>query len=1050
MALSGEQWERIEALLPEALELASSERPRFLDRHCPPELRAEIEALIAAAETGYGVLDRPVTVTAPEDAAPSLAGGEALGPWRIGGLLGSGGMGEVYAAERADGSYEQRVAIKLLKRGIDTQAVLSRFLRERRILARLSHPNIARLFDAGAAADGRPYLVMERVDGLSIDVWCERKALSLRQKLELMCQVCEAIYAAHREQIVHRDLKPSNVLVTEAGEVKLLDFGVSKLVGEEGGEQTQTVLGIAPMTPDYAAPEQLLGQSVTAATDVYALGLLLYRLLTGELPHSRHSLVEAVTAAGREDRVTRPSLMLRKHAGRDVGTRRVQARELDGDMDQIVLKALQRDPGRRYASAADLADDLRRHLDGRPVLARPDSRWYVARKFIVRNWVPVSAIAAVVGALLVGITVALWQARVAEHRAAELRTVVEFQSAMVERVDVYKLSKAWTERMRSRIADKLQGDHPLDAVQAQAALETFDRLLPWSQPSEVARETLGDYLLAPASSEIKQRFAASPAIAGQLHSSLGLAYENIGLYKEAVAEFQDAITAQTSAAGFDGVDTLDSRLHLAAIELESHDSKAAAATAKSVVDTRTRILGLDDRGTLRARHIYTHTIAQQGDYAQALSLAKSDLALARQLFGPDDPDTLKAEAEVADDLYSLGQGSSAIPMTRHLLDVSRKRWGDENSSTLKAMNLLGIELSSSGDLTEARKLHEEALAIRRRTLGDDHPDTLQSLGNLAVVVTSTGPRSQAYRLTKEFYLANRRVLDESNRRRLSAANNYAQTLQDRGDFLGACRLEQRVLELRKQNFGAENPYALHSLEYLGALLAYQKQYSGSLSLLGKALEADRRVLGPDHPQTLETRFCLGESLLLSGDRVAALKELTALEEKQRNVLGVENENSLLTITDIGKAHRALGDLESSRAELESNLAVQKRTLGEISPDVLTTEAELAQTLHEMHRDAEAQKLEKSVLEVWQGQSDGPSKDVIDAQRELATIDDALGQGAESRGLRRDADAAEQQLMLSFAADQRETGISALAPTDDLCTGGKHPAAIQATTQATVH
>jgi len=941
MALTGEQWERIEALLPEALELAPGERPRFLDRHCPRELRAEIEALISAGEAGNAVLDRPIGISSAEDPGQSLAHGAVLGTWRIDTLLGSGGMGEVYAAERADGSYEQRVALKLLKRGIDTQAVLSRFLRERRILARLSHPNIARLLDAGAAADGRPYLVMERVDGLPIDQWCEQQALSLQQRLELICAVCEAVYAAHREQIVHRDLKPSNVLVSETGEVKLLDFGVSKLTGEADDDKTQTVLGSAPLTPDYAAPEQLLGQPVTPATDVYALGLLLYRLLTGELPHSRSSLVAAVTAAGKEDRIARPSVVLRrKKSGTDPKVHRSRARELDGDLDQIVLKALQRDPARRYASAAELADDLRRHLDGRPVLARPDSRWYVARKFIVRNWVPVSAAAAVVAALLVGITVALWQAHVADRRAAELRTVVDFQSAMLKRVDVYKLGTAWIDHMRAKIAGKLDQDHPLPPDQAQAALATFDQLRVWSQPSELARQNLGDYLLAPAREEIGKRFAADPVTAGRLHYSLGQAYDDLGDYTDASGEFRSAIAAQTAALGADHPDTLSSQLRLAVVEQQLGDYPVAEATANAVIDARKRVLGARHGDTLLARGVLAKIMMMRGDYAAARKICDQIVPEIRRIFGADAQETLLVESDLAGIMQKQGQNDRAEALQTQVLEARRRVLGNEDVDTLVAISNLANTLDDENKYAASRDLDIEALNIARRTLGEDHPRTLIVKGSLANVLADMGNFKEASRIEGQVLEAQTRELGPDNPETIRTMNNHADTLLAIGDYNNARRMAEHVLAVRQRTLGDDNSKTLNAMFNLGQTLVKLDEFERARQLLQTAYDGQSRLLGPEHALTLAAKVELARALLGLGRTAQALQLAEQALEVNRRLYGADDPTTVDAIDALSSIFAAQGDYAKAAEFARDALGIEQRTLQADNPDLAETRRNL--------------------------------------------------------------------------------------------------------------
>jgi serine/threonine-protein kinase len=428
--VNAERWARLSSEFERLCDLPPDERARQLAALSAVDaaFAAEVSAMLAAdARTGGALAGSALALAAPPADESTADGavriGARLGAWRLIERLGAGGMGEVWVAERADGTFEQRVAMKLLKRGLETDALLARFALERRILARLTHPGIARLLDAGSSGDGRPYFVLERVEGRPITVWADERKLPVAARLRLMLQVADAVDFAHRNLVVHRDLKPSNVFVTDAGEVKLLDFGVAKILETEG-DGAKTELEGRALTPQYAAPEQLRGEPVTTATDVYALGVMLYELLTGRLPHQRRRASLAELAAQVEhETVERPSSAARRgEAGAGPGADRERvARELAGDLDTLALKALAREPERRYPSAAALTDDLRRYLDGRPIAARPDTVGYRLGKLVRRHRLAFAAAAAALLALVAGLAAALWQADRATRRLSGLR-----------------------------------------------------------------------------------------------------------------------------------------------------------------------------------------------------------------------------------------------------------------------------------------------------------------------------------------------------------------------------------------------------------------------------------------------------------------------------------------------------------------------------------------------------------------------------------------------------------------------------------------------------
>ena len=370
-----DRWERLQDLFHRAEPLPAAERVSLLDRECAgdPDLRAEVERLLSASDRAGGFIHEPAIASpAPREETPQI--GRRVGAFRLVGLVGKGGMGAVYLAERDDGAFTQRVAIKLIKRGMDTDQVLARFRAERQILASLDHPRIARLLDGGTTDDGLPFFAMEYIEGQPIDVFAESRGLGVEDRLRLFLQVCDAVSHAHAHGVIHRDIKPLNTLVTAGGDPKLLDFGIAKVLHDAPEEHSTTVTGLRLLTPDYASPEQIEGRRATVASDVYSLGVMLYELLTGRSPYRVTSRSpQDIAAAVCTTDPDRPSAVVTRN------------RRLRGDLDTIVLTALQKDPARRYPSVAGLADDLRRHLEGRPILARPDRATYRIGKFVHRH-----------------------------------------------------------------------------------------------------------------------------------------------------------------------------------------------------------------------------------------------------------------------------------------------------------------------------------------------------------------------------------------------------------------------------------------------------------------------------------------------------------------------------------------------------------------------------------------------------------------------------------------------------------------------------------------
>ena len=465
--MTRERWQHVRRILEQALETDARERTRYLDEACAgdAELRAEVESLLEADEqasgdflTGRAIDHVTGAATGSRDADDSLRG-TRIGSYLVLEEIGHGGMGTVYRAVRADDQYSKQVAVKVVRGGLGDKLAIQRFKAERQILANLDHANIARLLDGGTTEDGRPYVVMEFIEGLPIDEYCNRRKLSLRERLKLFGTVCSAVAFAHQRLVIHRDIKPGNILVTEEGEPKLLDFGIAKILDEgrsgDGGEATITMVRL--MTPEYASPEQVRGAAVTTSTDVYSLGVVLYGLLTGRRPYATgnrtpHEMAQAVL----DEEPERPSAV----------ASRAERRRLRGDLDNIVMKALRKEPERRYASVEQFSDDIRKHLDGLPVSARPDTLLYRSSKFARRHRIAVIAASLGVLALLGGMAETLREAYIAraERQLAEQRFS-----------DVRKLANSLLFEVYDAI-ENLPGSTPARKILVDRALEYLDKL----------------------------------------------------------------------------------------------------------------------------------------------------------------------------------------------------------------------------------------------------------------------------------------------------------------------------------------------------------------------------------------------------------------------------------------------------------------------------------------------------------------------------------------------------------------------------------------------
>ena len=780
--MSPDRWRRIESLYNDALALPPGGRPAFLEAECSDDaLREEVERMLSATDEAGGYLEGLAGGLVPEVQTGREQAGDRVGPWRLVRELGRGGMGEVWLAERAEGGFEQTAALKLVRPDL-APADARRFLAERQILARLEHPNIARLLDGGVASDGRPYLAMELVEGEPITDYADRRRLTVNERLALFGQVAEAVHAAHRQLVVHRDLKPSNVLVAEtpAGpDVTLLDFGVAKLLGD--GDATLTRTGGAPMTPAYAAPEQVAGGTVTTATDVYALGVLLYELLTGRRPYRLSGRARAaVERAVLEADPTRPSDAVTEAeegapdptatgAARRTEPGRLR-RRLAGDLDRIALQALEKEPARRYASAEAFAADVRRHLDGLPVEARAGGAAYRARKFVRRHRAAVAAAAVAVLALVGGLGAALWQAAEADRQRD--RAVAGIARA---------------ERVGGFVAELFQDTNGLDANgDTITARQMLDRGL-----TRVARleddEARGELLLvlsgiyadlgrsetadsAAVQAVLAFRAAGDSVSTGHalrdlagIHATGRGFRQSIRTYRAALATYGEA--APDSAIFFtyyglgDAYVMADS-LDAAEAMLDVIDDRFAAALEPEwrsrVRSTRAKLLlrqdRIDEAIALHAENVrelrrqdgpeaerrlasslndYGYTLRQAEDYVGALAAYREGLALFERTDREGHRDRSVFLVNIAGAALELEDFEAAEEAIRANVALQEEHRPPGHWRIGTAVGALGTVYDRAGRLGDAIPLYEREAAIFASGLGPDHDWTIRARVGLA-------------------------------------------------------------------------------------------------------------------------------------------------------------------------------------------------------------------------------------------------------------------------------------------------------------------------------
>ena len=652
-----ERWKAVEELFYRALEMPEGERSAFLEQNCrgDADMIREVESLLendTAASHGSmaAAAVKRALVSFHKTETAASAPGRKIGHYRLLREIGRGGMGTVYLATRDDDTFEKNVAIKLVRRGMDTDFILARFRRERQILASLEHPNIARLLDGGATEDGLPYLVMEYVQGVSITEYAAQHSLSVEQRLRLFLQICDAVEYAHRHFVVHRDVKPTNILVDEEGIPKLLDFGISKLLAYDGTTTTETITHeVRMLTPDYASPEQIRGDAITAAADVYSLGAVLYELLTGIKPHRfDRTTVQEVEKTICEVDVERPS-----EAVRPAGDRAL-ARKLQGDLDNIVLLAMRKEAKRRYGSVHSLASDLRGYLEFLPVSARPDSPVYRAKKFLRRNWGPLSAVAAVITVLLIGVLMAQREARIARMHFDQVR----------------RLANTFVTGVHDEIRD-LPGSTRARRMIVKTGLEYLEALAANSQ---------GDI-------DLQREIGAGYVRIGDVQGSVLEA--NLGDTKGALESYNKALKLLENVAR-ERPEALDVRREVLNIyrrigdiygyTKSTDEALRAYAHARAVGET---LLAQkpDDDGIVRSlADLYQaqgRNLRLGEDLKGALDASNRGIELYRRL-AEKRPDDLLIRRDVASTASAAGMALSRLGGARKRSAVSRKRYGISN------------------------------------------------------------------------------------------------------------------------------------------------------------------------------------------------------------------------------------------------------------------------------------------------------------------------------------------------------------------------------------
>ncbi len=1006
MAPEKQSIKRVREIFSDALAIpAGREREEFLAQACgdDADLRKEVESLLRAYSTTSGFLNHDAS---GEDLieCPDLVG-ITIGHYHLVQLLGEGGFGEVYRAKQTQ-PLKREVALKIIKLGMDTKEVIVRFEAERQALARMDHPNIAQVYDAGVTESGRPYFVMELVLGIPLNHYCDWERLPLIDRIKLFRQVCDGVQHAHQKGILHRDLKPNNILVSEENGKplsKVIDFGVAKSLEGRLTEQTLVTLQERVMgTPMYMSPEQLGCDvaDIDTRTDIYSLGVVLYELLAGTTP-LQDALPSPASIAGmrrmvKEVDLPRPSKLfhaLGKKAATIAEERKTRPATLEkllrGDLDWIVMKAIDKERDRRYSDVGALVLDLDRYLAHKPVSAGPPSLVYRFRKFIRRHRFGLITFVFISITLIAGTWVSSIGFLRAVHEAARARLQENRAMSATERAEQQEtLAAQASERARRQkgLADASKeiatqqseratreterASSEADRARQQEALAeaTFgfltDELLLRADPSEEPdRDIKLRTVVDRAAERLDHHFNGQPLEKARVHQMLGGLYLRMGEYEKARRHADASVELTTDLLDPEHPRSLGYLHDQAEAMCRQGEHKEAEEQFRRVWETRRRVLGIDHADTLKTLRSLTVSLYAQGQYDEAEEKFRSILEIQQQMLGVDHPDSLQTLNDLALVLCGRGIHAKAEEIHRDVLETQQRVLGPEHPATLKTQRGLAKALRGQEKYEEAAAIHRNVLTIQQRVLGPEHPDTLESMHDLARELCAQNKRKEAELLIRKLVEIWQRKTGIDHPQTLQHMRELAYVLHRQGQYGEAEQINRTLLETWKKIRGDGHLETLDAQHALARVLFEQEQYEEAEQLVRSELKLRAQVQGKEHSDTLESMNLLAGIVRDQGRYALAGQYYQQIIRVREQALGAEHLDTLAARYQLALALYRQRAYPKTEKLFRQILEAQQRVLGDSHPDTLKTMGILASVLRARNRGKEADQLDLQILEL---------------------------------------------------------------------------------------